>query len=300
MRHIPVLLDEVVEALALKPGDRVIDATVGDGGHSEAFVQQISPQGQLLALDADPESLLRAERFLYAHHDLITFVRTNFLNIEQVATDHGFTSVSGILMDLGWSLPQFKERGRGFSFELDEPLDMRYTPTAPVSAQNLLATMTIGELESVFKMYGEEPFSRAIAEKIVEQRAATPYTSTQQLVATILGVYREKLHSTKEIPWTRGLHPATRIFQALRIAVNHELEVLKGVLPQAVRLLRPGGRLAIITFHSLEDRIVKHFFLKEHRVSGEIITKKPVCARPEEISRNSASRSAKLRIFQKK
>jgi 16S rRNA (cytosine1402-N4)-methyltransferase len=197
-------------------------------------------------------------------------------------------------------MPQFKERGRGFSFETDEPLDMRYDPSATyTTAERLLNESTEQELEKIFRFYGEEPFSRAIAEALVAARIATPLATTGDLVKVVLEVYRKKLHSTKEVPWTRGIHPATRVFQALRIAVNQEFEVLKQVLPQALRVLKPGGRLAVITFHSLEDRIVKHYFMSEHGKKGMIITKKPLLASEGELAENAAARSAKLRVFQK-
>lgn len=300
MRHIPVILHETIEALALKPGDRVIDATVGDGGHSEEILKKIGSTGKVLALDADPESLLRAERFLYPYRAQVSFVRTNFSDLEKTVREQEFFGASGILMDLGWSMPQFKERGRGFSFENDEPLDMRYDPSSHIlTAEQIINESSQSELEKIVRYYGEEPLSRLIAEAIVDSRKQKQITTTSELVNIILAVYRKKLHSTKEIPWTGGIHPSTRTFQALRIAVNHELDILKQTLPQALSVLKPGGRLAVITFHSLEDRIVKHFFVSEQGKKGNIITKKPYSASESEVARNAAARSAKLRVFQK-
>lgn len=300
MRHIPVILQETIAALALHPGDHVIDATVGDGGHSEEILKTIGPTGRLLALDADPESLLRSERFLYPYRAQVSFIRTNFSDLEKTVREQHFTDVAGILMDLGWSMPQFKERGRGFSFEHDEPLDMRYDPSSVIpTAEHLINESSEAELEKIFRQYGEEPLSRLIAEAIVAVRKEKSISTTGELVNIILAVYRKKLNSTKEIPWTRGIHPSTRTFQALRIAVNRELDILKQTLPQALALLKPGGRLAVITFHSLEDRIVKHYFVSEHGKKGVIVTKKPLVATVEEVVENPAARSAKLRVFQK-
>jgi 16S rRNA (cytosine1402-N4)-methyltransferase len=284
---------------------KIIDCTVGDGGHSEMILKKIGPNGKLLALDADAESLLNAERFLHCFENQITFVHDNFSNLASIIKEFYFEPVDGILMDLGWSMSQFKERGRGFSFEKDEPLDMRYVGSQisdienQISAAEILNTYSIQELERIFRVYGEEKFYKEISKKIVEHRKVEKFETTQQLVNVVLQVYRQKLKSTKEIPWTRGIHPATKIFQALRIEVNHELEVLEQALPQAVEILKKGGRLAVITFHSLEDRMVKHFFKqKEHKVI-KLITKKPLVASEEEIRLNASSRSAKLRVVEK-
>lgn len=303
-RHEPVLLNEVITGLALKAGDAVVDGTLGDGGHSEALLKVIGPNGKLLAIDADPESLLRAKQYLYSFQNQVTFVRDNFVNLSNIATAHQFTAVKGILLDLGWSSPQFAERGRGFSFDLDEPLDMRFSAQSSGSAETaaeILNTNSVSELNRIFQVYGEEKFAQPIAEAVVEKRQTAPFGRTTELVEIILQVYRAKLHSTKEIPWIGGIHPATKVFQALRIAVNHELEVLEQVLPQALGLLAPKGRLAVITFHSLEDRIVKHWFKKPGIAEQvHILTKKPVVASEAELTQNPRSRSAKLRIIEKK
>jgi 16S rRNA (cytosine1402-N4)-methyltransferase len=301
-RHVPVLLSEVVERLNLKKGLHVVDCTLGDGGHSEAILEKIGYSGKLLGIDADTESLLRAKQNLYRFAEQTKFVHANFARLQEIITEQQFTPVDRILMDLGWSTPQFAERGRGFSFEGSEPLDMRYG--SKVSADDETAAAIVNKsseqaLITIFKKYGEEDLSKEIAAAIVEHRKQQPIAMTNELVEIILQVYRTKLKSTKEIPWIGGLHPATKVFQALRIAVNHELEVLEQALPQAVEVLATGGRLAVISFHSLEDRIVKHFFQSLPAKEFKIITKKPVVATPEELKKNPPSRSAKLRVIEK-
>ncbi len=305
-RHESVFPEEVITGLALKAGAHIIDGTLGDGGHSERVLKKIGIKGRLLGIDADPESLLRAKQYLYPWAEQTTFVRDNFVNLSEIVRAHNFTPVNGIVLDLGWSSPQFAERGRGFSFDpamgQDEPLDMRYDPNATTgTAAELLNTLSADELTSIFHRYGEEKFDRAIAESIVEARKHKQFERTSELVNVVLDVYRTKLHSTKEVPWVGGIHPATKVFQALRIAVNQELSVLEQVLPQAVDILAPGGRLAIITFHSLEDRIVKHFF-QQGSVADRItvITKKPLIPSEAELAANPRARSAKLRIVAKK
>jgi 16S rRNA (cytosine1402-N4)-methyltransferase len=301
-RHIPVLLEEVIAGLNLSSGMNIIDCTLGDGGHSEKILEKIAPTGKLLGLDTDSESLLRAKRYLYKFQDRITLVHNNFEQLAQVVNTEHFTPVHGILLDLGWSTPQFEERGRGFSFEQDEPLDMRYNPQEDknsLTAEEIVNKYSLTDLESILKRYGEEKLSKEISKSIVEARGHNKITTTKELVEIILGVYRAKLNSTREIPWIGGLHPATKVFQALRIVVNRELEILKEVLPQALEILEPGGRLAVITFHSLEDRIVKQFFKKEEHKKVTILYKKPVTASSRELAENPRSRSAKLRVIQK-
>ncbi len=306
MRHIPVLQKEVLEALSLKSGDNVVDCTLGDGGHAEAMLSAIEPDGRLLGIDADPESLLRAKRYLYRFGEQALFARDNFVNLEKIVAEHNFFPIQAVLMDLGWSSPQFEERNRGFSFEPplggDEPLDMRYTPANGTTdtAAKIINQWSIKEIEEIFRRFGEEKYSQEIAEAIDLYRNKEAIETTKQLVGIILGVYRNKLYSTKEVPWLRGnIHPATKVFQALRIVVNQELEVLKQALPQALKVLSTKGRLAVITFHSLEDRIVKQYFQSLPVEVATIITKKPIVASEDEVVRNPRSRSAKLRILEK-
>jgi len=300
MRHIPVLLNEVIESLQLKSGAKVIDCTLGDAGHSEAMLAVIGPKGKLLGIDADAESLLRAKNNLYNFGDQVSYVRGNFSELKSVAEKNGFVPVDAVLMDLGWSTPQFKERGRGFTFTADEPLDMRFNASAntPTAAQ-ILNEYDANDLYKIFHEYGEEKLAKEIVENIVEFRKVSTIRTTNQLTEIVLQVYRKKLHTDKEIPWIGGIHPATQTFQALRIAVNKEFEVLKQALRQALEVLNSGGRLAVITFHSLEDRIVKQYFQKENNKSLKLINKKPIVAGEKELKENPSARSAKLRIIEK-
>jgi 16S rRNA (cytosine1402-N4)-methyltransferase len=299
-RHIPVLLNEVIEALQLKANENVIDCTLGDAGHSEKILEATGPHGKLLGIDADPESVLRAKQYLYRFEDRAVFVRDNFKNLKKIITDSGFGPVDAILFDLGWSSPQFAERGRGFSFEKDEPLDMRYSgKNDGLSAGEIVNQYGLNDLNKIFRVYGEEKLSELIAKRIIEKRKDKKIETTGELVEIILEVYRKKLNSDKEVPWIGGIHPATKIFQALRIETNRELEVLKSVLPEAVETLSSGGRIAVITFHSLEDRIVKHFF-QSNLSKLKIVTKKPISAGQGELTENPRARSAKLRVAIKK
>lgn len=301
MRHVPVLLHEVITQLDLSHSKHIIDGTLGDGGHSEAILEATT-DGTLLGIDTDPESLLRAKQYLHRFEGRTTFARDNFTNIREIVSETGFGPVDGILLDLGWSTPQFAERGRGFSFELDEPLDMRLSGASDatrMTCAEILNTATEEDIYEVLYRYGEEKFSKEIAAAIVTTRETKAYSRTFELVETVLSVYREQLKTDKDVPWIGGIHPATRTFQAFRIAVNDELRVIEQTIPEAVDVLAPGGRLAIITFHSLEDRIVKHMFKELSKTAGDVVTKKPIIPSEEEIKRNTRARSAKLRVFQK-
>ncbi len=300
MRHVPVLLNEVIDSLQLQSGMNVVDCTLGDGGHSEKILERIGQGGKLLAIDADAEAILQAKKYLYDFTNQIIFVRDNFRNLKNIVEENKFFPVKGILIDLGWSSPQFEERGRGFSFQHpEEPLDMRYSGSNIGSAADVLNTRTEKELTDIFESYGEEKLSKKIATAILaERKSGREFKTVGELVEIILKVYREKLGSKEQVPWIGGLHPATKVFQALRIEVNNELGVLEEVLPQAVEILDRGGRLAIISFHSLEDRMVKHFFKKNKKVL-KIITKKPIECSEEEAVSNSRARSAKLRVVEK-
>ena len=300
MKHVPVLLNEVVENLNLRLGSKIIDCTLGDAGHSEKILNKIIPKGKLLGIDADPEAILRAKQYLYDFFDNVILVRDNFENLKKVVEENDFQPVDGILMDLGWSTPQFADRGRGFSFQNKaESLDMRYSEKVISTAADILSNRTQNELAKIFKDYGEEKFNREIAEEIFKVRKTNDFKTVGDLVEVILQVYRKKLKTDKDIPWIGGLHPATKVFQALRIEVNDELGALKRVLPQAVEVLAPGGRLVVITFHSLEDRIVKHYFKEFNNKTLKIINKKPIVCSPEEAKNNPPSRSAKLRVIEK-
>ncbi|MFA7314450.1 MAG: 16S rRNA (cytosine(1402)-N(4))-methyltransferase RsmH [Candidatus Magasanikbacteria bacterium] len=312
MRHVPVLLKEVLDNLNLEAGKNIIDCTLGDAGHSEKILELTGPDGKLLGIDADVEAILRTKQFLYKFDERVIFARDNFENLGKIVKENKFDNVTGILIDLGWSSPQFEERGRGFSFlKKDEMLDMRYDtylkcvheatslPHGPCSATELLDLKDYEELEEIFRKYGEENLSREIAKAIVEKRKDYTIETVGDLVDIILEVYRKKLKTDKEIPWVGGLHPATKVFQALRIAVNDELGVIERVLPQAVEILQSGGRLAVITFHSTEDTIVKHYFKSQNNKTIKIITKKPVICSEQEREINPRARSAKLRVVEK-
>jgi len=292
MRHQPVLLSEVQENLALRPGSLVVDATLGDGGHAEMILQQIGPTGRLLAIDADPEAILRAKQYLYVYQEQILFVRENFARLGDILQEQNWPKTDAILADLGWSSVQFSERGRGFSFlKTGEPLDMRFNPQPDrLTAADLVNTLSESELQNILWRYGEEKAATYIARAIGQQRKKQKIETVGQLLAVIPGGLAG--------PGQRRIHPATRTFQALRIAVNQELEKLEAFLPQAIEALTPGGRLAIISFHSLEDRLVKHFIQKQTKTI-KIINKKPIIPSPAEIATNPRARSAKLRVIEK-
>ncbi|MFH1292249.1 MAG: 16S rRNA (cytosine(1402)-N(4))-methyltransferase RsmH [bacterium] len=297
MKHEPVLLQQVISNLQLKPGMNVVDCTLGDGGHARAILEKLGKKGKLLGIDADVEAVLRAKRFLYEFEDRFIAVRDNFVNLKKIVHGQDFGQVNAILMDLGWSSQQFSERDRGFSFQnQDEVLDMRYDVNSEKTAQSVLNNYSNEDLSNVLRRYGEEKFYQDIADNIVIHRKKQTIEKVGQLVEIILQVYREKLNTDKDIPYLGHIHPATKVFQALRIEVNDELEALRQALPQALDILAPEGRLAVISFHSLEDRIVKRFFQKQK--DAKIITKKPITASFQEVKKNPRSRSAKLRILQ--
>lgn len=285
MRHIPVLLNDVMEGLALSPNEHVVDCTLGDGGHALSMLERTAPGGRLVGIDRDPEAIERVRQLLKNFENRAMLVHDSFRNLRAIVEAHHFPRPHAILFDLGWSMPQVKERGRGFSFMQDEPLDMRFDPTQGETAAELINGSTVAELARILRLYGEESRARQIAEALYRAR---PVARTTDVVKAVGEVYRGR----------RGrIHPATLTFQALRIAVNDELGALKEALPQAVDLLEKGGRLAVITFHSLEDRIIKQYFKTEKRV--RIITKKPIVASAREVRENPAARSAKLRVAER-
>ncbi len=288
-KHISVLKAEVLGALRPAAGQDFIDATVDGGGHALAILERTAPDGRLLGIDRD-ESLLAAlgVQVRGSVGERLTLVHGNFRDIGQRAPDAGFSRVHGILMDLGMSSEQLEGSGRGFSFLRDEPLDMRFDTREALTAAEILNTWRRDELERIFRIYGEERHARRFAEKIVEHRHKTKFGRTRQLVEVLSRVVRR----------TERIHPVTRIFQALRIAVNDELESLRVALPQALDVLLPGGRLAVISFHSLEDRIVKSVF-RAAPAQFRIITKKPLVPTEAEIAANPRARSAKLRVIER-
>ncbi len=298
--HIPVLLRESIEYLNLSNGKKVVDATVGDGGHTVEIAKGIEPNGTLLAIDLDPVALQTVQGKIKTKIKVI-LVNDNFKNIKQIAQNNDLGEVDAILLDLGWRTTQFEESGLGFSFLRDEPLDMRFgrgeEKNQVLTAADIVNNWTMGELTELFREFGEEHLASEIAKKIVQTRKAAPILRSGELVSVILEAYREKLRSKAEVPWIGGLHPATKVFQSLRIAVNDELENLKTVLPDCIELLAPHGRLVVISFHSLEDKIVKQYFKYNKKI--KLITKKAIQADEAEVVANPPSRSAKLRVVEK-
>jgi 16S rRNA (cytosine1402-N4)-methyltransferase len=303
--HTPVLLDEVLDGLAVKADGRYCDATFGRGGHSAAILDRLGPTGRLCAIDRDPEAIAAGhERFASDHR--LTLVRGSFGKLEErVRAANLEGGLQGVLLDLGVSSPQLDEARRGFSFMQDGPLDMRMDNESGISAAQWLARATEREIADVLFKLGEEKFSRRIARAIVTTRGSQPITSTRQLAELVAGAV-----PTRE----PGKHPATRTFQAIRIHVNRELEEIEAALPQAVNLLAPGGRLCVISFHSLEDRMVKRFIRRE--AQGDPIyaglPDVPPHARPRlklvggavmaseaEVAANPRARSAVLRVAER-
>jgi 16S rRNA (cytosine1402-N4)-methyltransferase len=304
--HIPVLYGQVLDGLGIQPNGRYIDATVGAAGHAWGILRMSTPGGRLLGLDADPQAIAYARQALQEFGDRVLLQVANFGELRAVAESLGFRPVDAVLMDLGLSSRQLADAERGFAFSQSGPLDMRFDRTKGQSADALVNHASETELAELLWRYGEERQARRIARAVV---AARPLTTTKQLAEL---VSRTTRHGQKGKERRSRIHPATRTFQALRIAVNDELGALAQALPQALDLLRPGGRLAVISFHSLEDRIVKRFFQQEaqdcicppeipvcvceHQAQLALITRKPIQPTAEEKARNPRSRSAKLRI----
>jgi len=284
MTHIPVLVKEVLQYLDPKPNENFIDCTVGEGGHTAAILEKNKPNGKVLGIDLDPQADLMSRLIL---------INDSYINLQEIVEKINFKPINGILLDLGMSSVQLEKSGRGFTFLKDEPLDMRYAPEITnLTAEKIINEWPEEEIKRILEEYGEEKFSRQIARKIIEERnppaGGKKIKSTFQLVEVI-----------KKAKFQYGrIHCATKTFQALRIAVNDELGNLKRVLPQAISVLSSGGRLVVISFHSLEDRIVKNFF-KEQSEQGivKILLKKPITASEEERGSNPRSRSAKLRAI---
>lgn len=285
--HTSVLSEEVLAYLLVKPGNRYIDATFGGGGHTKAILDR---GGLVLGIDTDEDAISNGKK-TFKDTPNLTLVRANYSEIDRVAREKKIKSVDGILFDLGVSSHQFDHADRGFSFRFDGPLDMRMSQKLTVTAEDLVNGLSKKELVTLFEKLGEEWNARKIADKIVTSRKKERITSTKQLATIVENVSHS--HST--------IHPATKIFQALRIAVNDELNTLSVALSKAVRLLGPQGRLIVISFHSLEDRIVKDAFKTfSETIGGTVITKKPLLPTENEKLENSRSRSAKMRVFEKK
>lgn len=314
-QHVPVMLEEVITFLQPEPGGQYIDGTVGGGGHSEAILARSAPDGRVLGIDADPNALARVRERLAPsiENGRLVLVHGSFAELARIANAAGFVSVQGVLLDLGFSSDQMNDAQRGFAFSADGPLDMRFDQSQPESAADLINNASEQELADIFWRYGEETRSRQIARRIERERERQPITRTAQLAALVASGVRYK---------PGAIHPATRVFQALRIAVNHELDRLEAVLPQVLDVLSKGGdqqntesggggRMVIIAFHSLEDRIVKEFMRREsrdcicpphtpvcvcgHKARIRLLTPKPVIPTRQEIDLNPRARSAKLR-----
>ncbi|MCJ7522681.1 MAG: 16S rRNA (cytosine(1402)-N(4))-methyltransferase RsmH [Dehalococcoidia bacterium] len=298
--HEPVMLEECISALQVQRGGRYIDCTVGGGGHAAAILEESSPGGRLIGIDADPHAIRVARGKLKPYGKDAILVNENFKYLENICTRHGFSPVNGVLFDLGMSSLQLEGAGRGFSFRQDSPLDMRFSDRQDLTAADVVNTYPEVELAQLLHRYGEEQRNRQIARCIVERR---PLETTQELARVV----------EQAVGGTRGrIHPATKTFQALRIAVNHELENLELALEQAVNLLGNGGRIVVISFHSLEDRLVKGFFRREaqwcicppgmpacicgHTPRLKVLSKKVFRPSPVEVQTNPRSRSARMRV----
>ena len=308
--HLPVLAVEVVTMLAPAPGSLQLDATVGGGGHTERILEATDPDGRLLGLDADGAAIARVDHRLRGRFgDRLVLRQANFRELASVAPEAGFASIDGALFDLGLSSFQLADTERGFGIRAGGPLDMRFDPARGVPAADLLATLDAAELTALFRRFGEEPSAARIARAIVAARRTAPVRTAEELAAL---VERVAPHAPRG---RRRIHPATRVFQALRIAVNAELEALEAGLAAAVDLLRPGGRLVVLSYHSLEDRIVKRFIAAERRgctcppevpvcVCGRnprlrFVTRPSLIPSADEIASNPRARSARLRAAER-
>jgi 16S rRNA (cytosine1402-N4)-methyltransferase len=292
--HVPVLTDVLIELLRLRPGARCIDATIDGGGHAAAILARTGPAGEVLGIDRDPELLAAVRRSMTDAVDAgrLHLACGNFRELTRIASARHFAPVDGVLLDLGLSSYHLDASGRGFSFMRDELLDMRFNPTESGvrSAADVVNSYSAAELASVFHSFGEERFARRIAAAIVSHRGRQPLRTTGELLAVITAALPGRVR------W-RAARSAARVFQALRITVNEELDAVAEVLPQALSLLAPDGRLAVIAFHSLEDRMVKQFFAAERQAGRvRVLTKKPVRAGEAEITTNPRAASAKLRV----
>ncbi len=306
--HVPVMLTEVITYLNLRPGGTYIDCTLGGGGHTSEILHKIQPGGRVIGIDQDPNALETAQRNLAPYKDRITFIHRNFYRLKEVLAELNVGSADGVLFDLGLSAFQVDEGARGFSYRYDAPLDMRMDPQNPVTAAKLVNELAEEELGRVIREYGEERWAARIARFIVEHRQKKVLRTTGELVEIIKQAIPAGARRS-------GPHPAKRTFQALRIAVNDELNRFGQALRDAMDILKPGGRVCVISFHSLEDRITKEVFkdlaggcvcppdlpvcrcARQKRV--EILTPRPVVPGAQEVARNPRARSAKLRAAQK-
>ena len=307
--HTTVLLEEAVEGLNIKEDGIYVDCTLGGAGHSTEIVQRLSEQGRLICFDQDMTAIEVAKERLATHLDKVTFVHSNFRNLKSELENIGITEVDGILYDLGVSSPQLDTPERGFSFHHDAPLDMRMNQQAPLTAYTVVNEWAYEDLVRIFYRYGEEKFSKSIARKIEAAREESPIETTLQLAEIVKTGIPAAARRT-------GGHPARRVFQAIRIAVNDELGAAEQSLTDVLTLLKPKGRISVITFHSLEDRLCKEIFKEASSLPDlprnlpvipegmeptlKVITRKPVIPSDEEIAHNKRARSAKLRVAEKR
>lgn len=306
MKHYSVMLTEAIDGLNIKSDGIYVDGTLGYAGHSSEILKSLTT-GHLYSFDQDEEAISYAKERLSKINDNFTIIHSNFSNMKEKLAELGIDKVDGILFDLGLSSPQINNAERGFTFMNDAPLDMRMDRTCKLTAEEVINTYTLDKLTDIFFIYGEEKMSKVIAKKIVNERENKRIKTTKELVNIIERAVGAKYFNKS--------HPERQIFQAIRIEVNSELTVLKSVLPDAIELLKENGRMSVITFHSLEDRIVKQLFKKESEIDDlvkglpnipdeykpkiKLINKKPILPTPEEIKENSRSKSAKLRIIER-
>ncbi|MDR7318184.1 16S rRNA (cytosine1402-N4)-methyltransferase [Brevibacillus nitrificans] len=306
--HVTVLRDEAVAGLNIRPGGIYVDCTLGGAGHSSLIASQLTEGGRLIAIDQDDWALDNARERLSAYMDRVTLVKSNFRHIKDIVSDLGLEGVDGVLFDLGVSSPQLDEGERGFSYNADAPLDMRMDQQAVLTAYDIINEWAEEEIAKVIWEYGEEKFSRRIARQIVQYRAKQPVQTTGELVELI----KEGIPAAAR---RTGPHPAKRTFQAIRIAVNDELNAFKEAVADAISVLRPEGRVSVITFHSLEDRICKQVYQElskgctcppsfpicacGNKATVKVITRKPILPSAEELEANPRARSAKLRVAEK-
>lgn len=307
-KHVTVLLKETVDGLNIKPDGIYVDCTLGGAGHSEYLLSQLSDEGKLYAFDQDITAIKNAKEKLQPYGDKVEFIQSNFKYIKEELEARGVYKVDGVLYDLGVSSPQLDTPERGFSYQHDAPLDMRMDQESSLSAYDVVNEWSYNDLVKIFFQYGEEKFSKQIARKIEAARVSRPIETTYELVELI----KEGIPAPAR---RKGGHPAKRVFQAIRIAVNDELKVFEDSLMQAIELLNKGGRISVITFHSLEDRICKSVFKKESELPPlppglpiipddmqpelKLITRKPILPSEEELEANNRARSAKLRVAEK-
>lgn len=307
--HTSVLLLETVEGLAIRPEGTYVDGTLGGGGHAFEVCKRLSPEGRFFGIDQDEAAIYAAGERLSSFHDQVTIIRSNYRNMKEELNKRGVTKVDGIVLDLGVSSYQLDTKDRGFSYREDAPLDMRMDQRQTQTARDIVNNYSENELYHMIRDYGEDKFAKNIAKHIVLERMNGPIETTYQLSEIIKGAIPMKIRKT-------GGHPAKKTFQAIRIELNRELEVLKESLDDMIELLGDGGRLCIITFHSLEDRIVKNSFRKYENpctcpsdfpvcVCGKIpkgknVTRKPILPSEEEMEDNPRAKSAKLRIFERR